>query len=95
LGRELARRTRGRPLFLRGLVNGTIETGVLVEAGGLWRLVGEFDTAVAAGRANQRIAADSHLAVRIVESHLQRAYAKLGITSRHELAGALRGQLGI
>jgi DNA-binding CsgD family transcriptional regulator len=55
---------------------------------------GELDTAVqaAAGRSNKQIAADMHLSVRTVESHLQRAYEKLGIASRHELAGALRGK---
>jgi DNA-binding NarL/FixJ family response regulator/DNA-binding transcriptional ArsR family regulator len=55
---------------------------------------GELDTAVqaAAGRSNKQIAADMHLSVRTVESHLQRAYEKLGIASRRELAGALRDQ---
>jgi DNA-binding CsgD family transcriptional regulator len=55
---------------------------------------GELDTAVqaAAGRSNKQIAADMHLSIRTVESHLQRAYEKLGIVSRHELAGALRDQ---
>jgi DNA-binding CsgD family transcriptional regulator len=55
---------------------------------------GELDTAVqaAAGRANKQIASDMHLSVRTVESHLQRAYEKLGISGRHELAEALRNQ---
>jgi DNA-binding CsgD family transcriptional regulator len=55
---------------------------------------GELDTAVqaAAGRSNKQIAADRRLSIRTVESHLQRAYEKLGIASRHELAGALRDQ---
>jgi ATP/maltotriose-dependent transcriptional regulator MalT len=55
---------------------------------------GELDTAVqaAAGRSNKQIAADMHLSIRTVESHLQRAYEKLGIASRHELPGALRDQ---
>jgi DNA-binding CsgD family transcriptional regulator len=53
---------------------------------------GELDAAVqaAAGRSNKQIAADSHISVRTVESHLQRVYEKLGISSRHELADALR-----
>lgn len=38
--RELADRCRGNPLFLRELVTGALETGSLVEEGGLWRLVG-------------------------------------------------------
>jgi DNA-binding NarL/FixJ family response regulator len=55
---------------------------------------GELDTAVqaAAGRSNKQIAADMHLSVRTVESHLQRVYEKLGIASRHDLPGALPDQ---
>ena len=58
---------------------------------------GELDTAVqaAAGRSNKQIAADSHLSVRTVESHLQRVYEKLGISSRRELADALRDRPGV
>jgi DNA-binding CsgD family transcriptional regulator len=55
---------------------------------------GELDTALqaAAGRTNTQIAGDMHLSVRTVESHLQRAYEKLGISGRHELAEAVRNQ---
>jgi DNA-binding CsgD family transcriptional regulator len=58
---------------------------------------GELDAAVqaAAGRSNKQIAADSHISVRTVENHLQRVYEKLGISSRRELADALRDQPGI
>jgi DNA-binding NarL/FixJ family response regulator len=58
---------------------------------------GELDTAVqaAAGRSNKQIGADGHVSVRTVESHLQRVYEKLGISSRRELADALRDQQGI
>jgi DNA-binding NarL/FixJ family response regulator len=38
------------------------------------------------------IAADSHVSVRTVESHLQRVYEKLGISSRRELADTLHDQ---
>jgi hypothetical protein len=38
--RELAGRSRGNPMFLRELVNGALEAGALVDAGGLWRLEG-------------------------------------------------------
>jgi DNA-binding CsgD family transcriptional regulator len=57
---------------------------------------GELDTAVqaAAGRSNKQIAGQLHLSVRTVESHLQRAYEKLGISGRHELADSLRDQPG-
>jgi DNA-binding CsgD family transcriptional regulator len=53
---------------------------------------GELDTArrAAAGRTNKQIASDLHLSVRTVESHLQRAYEKLGVSGRHELTEALR-----
>jgi DNA-binding CsgD family transcriptional regulator len=57
---------------------------------------GELDTALqaAAGRSNKEIASHLHLSVRTVESHLQRAYEKLGISGRHQLAAALRDQPG-
>jgi DNA-binding CsgD family transcriptional regulator len=53
---------------------------------------GELDTALqaAAGRSNRQIAAGMNLSVRTVESHLQHAYEKLGVSGRHELADALR-----
>ncbi len=55
---------------------------------------GELDTAVqaAAGRTNKQIASDMHRSVRTVESHLQHAYDKLGISGRHQLSEALRNQ---
>ena len=46
----------------------------------------------AVGRTNKQIAGDMQLSVRTVESHLQRAYEKLGVSGRHELADALRNQ---
>jgi DNA-binding CsgD family transcriptional regulator len=55
---------------------------------------GELETALqaAAGRSSKQIASEVQLSVRTVESHLQRAYQKLGISRRHELADALRDQ---
>jgi DNA-binding CsgD family transcriptional regulator len=55
---------------------------------------GERDVALqaAAGRSNKQIAADGQISVRTVETHLQRVYEKLGISSRRELAAALRDQ---
>lgn len=44
-----------------------------------------------AGRSNREIAAELHLTTSTVEFHLTRAYRKLGIRSRAELAGALAG----
>jgi DNA-binding CsgD family transcriptional regulator len=51
----------------------------------------ELDVArqAAAGHSNKQIASDMQLSVRTVESHLLRAYQKLGISRRHDLAGAL------
>jgi DNA-binding CsgD family transcriptional regulator len=58
---------------------------------------GELDAAAqaAAGRSNKQIAADRGISVRTVETHLQRVYEKLGISSRGELADALRDQPSI
>jgi len=55
---------------------------------------GELDIALqaAAGRTNKQIASDMQLSVRTVESHLQRAYGKLGISGRRQLAEALPDQ---
>ena len=51
----------------------------------------ERDTALlaAAGRSNKEIAQELHLSVRTVEGRLQRAYTRLGVGSRRELAEAL------
>ncbi|MEY9928116.1 DNA-binding CsgD family transcriptional regulator [Catenulispora sp. GP43] len=46
----------------------------------------------AAGVASKDIAAQLHLSVRTVENHLQNAYARLGVTTRGELASALGDQ---
>jgi DNA-binding CsgD family transcriptional regulator len=44
---------------------------------------------VAAGLSNQQAAAQLHLSVYTVQAHLSRVYAKLGVTSRSQLARAL------
>jgi DNA-binding CsgD family transcriptional regulator len=43
----------------------------------------------AAGRSNKEIAAELYLSLRTVENYLHRAYEKLGVSGRAELAGAL------
>jgi DNA-binding CsgD family transcriptional regulator len=52
----------------------------------------EQQTAVmaAAGRSNKEIAAELVLSVRTIENHLQRAYEKLGVSGRKELAASVR-----
>jgi DNA-binding NarL/FixJ family response regulator len=46
-------------------------------------------TLAAGGSTNQDIASRLVVSIRTVENHLQRAYAKLGVTGRAELAGSL------
>ena len=52
----------------------------------------ELDTALqaATGSTDKQIAEMMHLSVRTVENRLHRAYQKLGISHRRELAEALR-----
>ena len=56
----------------------------------------ERDVALAAARgvSSQRIAELLNLSVRTVENHLYRAYAKLGVTGRRELAEAMEAEAG-
>ncbi|WP_435279793.1 LuxR C-terminal-related transcriptional regulator [Streptomyces sp. 1222.5] len=48
----------------------------------------------AAGTASKDIATALHLSVRTVDNHLQRVYTKLGVTTRRELAGVIRREIG-
>jgi len=83
-----------RTALLLGRCEGATTPGVKTITARARLTPGELDVAVqaAAGRSNKQMAADSHISVRTVESHLQRAYEKLGISSRRELADALRDQ---
>jgi DNA-binding CsgD family transcriptional regulator len=54
----------------------------------------EIAVQAASGRSNKQIAVESNVSVRTVENHLQRVYEKLGLSSRRELADALRSQPG-
>ncbi len=49
---------------------------------------------VAAGLTNTEVAARLYVSVKTVEYHLARVYTKLGISSRRQLAGVLRGLAG-
>ena len=57
----------------------------------------ELDTALqaATGSSDKQIAEMMHLSVRTVENRLHRAYQKLGLSHRRELADALRDLPGI
>ena len=76
---------------------GAVTPPVAIIGARVWLTPGELDTAVqaATGRSNKQIAGhDLQVSVRTVESHLLRAYEKLGISGRHELADALRDRPG-
>ena len=49
----------------------------------------EICTLAAAGASSPDIAAKLYLSVRTVNNHLQRAYTKLGVSNRRELAATL------
>jgi DNA-binding NarL/FixJ family response regulator len=59
------------------------------EAEHLTRREREVAGLAASGVSNKEIAARLYLSARTVENHLQRIYAKLGVTSRNQLAEAL------
>jgi DNA-binding NarL/FixJ family response regulator len=47
---------------------------------------------VAAGRSNREVATELFISVKTVEHHLSRIFAKLGVRSRSQVAGALAGR---
>jgi DNA-binding NarL/FixJ family response regulator len=66
-------------------------TGPVAELTGRER---EIATLAAGGSSNREIADALTVSVRTVETHLQRAYTKLGVTSRTDLAAVLRTRGG-
>lgn len=50
---------------------------------------------VAEGRSNQQVAAELCLSVKTIEHHLSSIYAKLGVSSRTQMAAVLSGRLGL
>lgn len=70
-------------------------TGLLVvpgaPSGGLTDRELEIAALVAAGRTSREVAAELVVSVRTIDNHLQRIYAKLGVTSRRDLRDALTG----
>lgn len=50
----------------------------------------EIAALAAGGSRNAEIAAQLHVSIRTVETHLQKVYRKLGVSNRRDLADALR-----
>ncbi len=83
-----------RAVELAGRCEGAVTpalVGVLAGTPSLTRREAELAGLAAKGLTNGGIAARLGVSVRTVENHLGRAYAKLGVTSRQELAGVLSG----
>jgi DNA-binding CsgD family transcriptional regulator len=55
----------------------------------------DIATFAARGESSKEIAARLFLSVRTVNNHLQSTYAKLGVSGRHQLAGALTDVAGL
>jgi DNA-binding CsgD family transcriptional regulator len=91
--REARRAERGAARLLAGC-EGAVTPSVQTVTARTLLTPCELDVAMkaAAGLSNKQIAADMHISVRTAESHLQRAYEKLGVAGRHELPEALRQQ---
>ncbi|HVW33157.1 MAG TPA: AAA family ATPase [Acidimicrobiia bacterium] len=83
-----------RAATVAGRCEGAVTPGLHSVQTRVYLTPGERDVAVLAarGRANKDIADELYLSVRTVENRLLRAYRKLGISSRSELASLL-GQL--
>jgi DNA-binding CsgD family transcriptional regulator len=87
--REAASDARADALALRCEGASTPLLSQLGDAPTLTRREREIAGLAARGRSDAEIAAELGVSVRTVESHLHRAYAKLGVTSRHELAAVV------
>jgi DNA-binding CsgD family transcriptional regulator len=81
---ETLRRSGGRVVLLQG--------PALIRSAAVEPLTGrerEVARLAARGASSKRIAEQLHLSVRTVDNHLQRAYTKLGVSSREQLPAAL------
>ncbi|MEU1280060.1 LuxR C-terminal-related transcriptional regulator [Streptomyces sp. NPDC005805] len=92
---RMAQAASNRAAALTALV-GPVSTPALrgVEHEPLTSREQEVTCLAAGGRTSQEIAAELFLSVRTVDNHLQRAYGKLGVTSRTELARVLGQESG-
>ncbi|MFP5327163.1 MAG: LuxR C-terminal-related transcriptional regulator [Acidimicrobiia bacterium] len=93
---RLATASRLRSSALRERCEGARTPGLAVAEGGafapLTKREREIASLAAGGMPSRDIAAQLFLSVRTVENHLQRVYAKLGVSSRSELARVLQGR---
>ena len=94
--RQLTGRSRGNPMFLRELVTGALESGTLVDEGGIWRLRGALRPTARPGRAGGTTPgrADRSRAYRVGVAHIGRAArpGDAGSAHRCRLGRGLRGQ---
>jgi DNA-binding NarL/FixJ family response regulator len=86
----VARRAAQRLRALGVVVTGRRGRGDAAAAGELTAREAEIAALVAQGRTNKEVGAALFLSDKTVEKHLSRAFAKLGVSSRTELAAVLR-----
>jgi DNA-binding NarL/FixJ family response regulator len=83
LGHRVQRRDRGRSAE---------DGGALAELSSREREIAELATD---GMTNREIAASLHLSVKTVETHLRNVFAKLGVSSRLEVARSVERHRGV
>lgn len=90
----LATQAKERAREERALCPGADTPALRLDEAVVGLTVRELDVAgrAAAGMTNQGIADELGISVRTVETHLQRAFAKLGVNRRADLDAALRGR---
>jgi DNA-binding CsgD family transcriptional regulator len=93
--RDAARRTGARARALSVRCEGAMAmTGLPAAGPTLTPREQQVARMAAEGRSSKEIAAELSVSVRTVDNQLSRAYTKLGISSRSELAAALADHLG-
>jgi len=90
-----ARRWRARAIMLRGRSEALPHAAIQAEpADPLTTREREIATMAAAGLASKEIAARLYISTRTVDNHLAKAYRKLGVNTRSDLATFLDGAVG-
>ena len=89
-----ARRGRARAIMLRARSEARPPTAIqAAPTDPLTTREREIATMAAAGLASKEVAARLFISTRTVDNHLAKAYRKLGVRSRADLAGFLDGQI--